>query len=93
MLVKPERLNPGDTVAAVSLSGGLAGLIPHGYQACKQQIEETFAVTVGETPNALRDGDWLYRNPKARGRSALGARNDEIKAIFSTIGGPQDDEI
>jgi hypothetical protein len=59
-------LKPGDIVAAISLSSGLASLIPHRSQAAKHQIEERFGVKVIETPYALRDGDWLYRNPKAR---------------------------
>jgi hypothetical protein len=66
MSLKPRRLRPGDTVAAVSLSQDLAPEVPHRYAVGKQPIEQTFGVKVIETPNALRDNDWLYRNPKAR---------------------------
>jgi LD-carboxypeptidase N-terminal domain len=87
-MVKPARLRPGDTVAAISLSSGFPALMPHRYAAGKRQIEEAFGVKVIETPNAMRDPDWLYRNPKARADDLHWAlRNDAVRAIFSTIGG------
>jgi muramoyltetrapeptide carboxypeptidase LdcA involved in peptidoglycan recycling len=83
MSLKPRRLRPGDTVAAISLSQSLAPEVPHRYAVGKQQIEQTFAVKVIETPNALRDNDWLYRNPKARAEDFHWAlRNPEIRAVF-----------
>ena len=88
MLVKPERLRPGDTVAATSLSWGVAATVPHRYDAGKRQIQETFVVKVIETPNALREPDWLYRNPKARADDLHWAlENDEVRGILSMIGG------
>jgi muramoyltetrapeptide carboxypeptidase LdcA involved in peptidoglycan recycling len=81
-------LRPGDTVAAISLSNGLAALMPDRYAAGKRQIEETFGVKVVETPTAMRDSDWLYQNPRARAEDLHWAlRNDAVRAIFSTIGG------
>src|SRR5215469_12192763 len=44
MLIKPDCLKPGDTVAAVSLSSGLTALVPHRYTAGKRQIEGTFGL-------------------------------------------------
>ena len=88
--IKPQRLKRGDTVAAISLSYGLAALVPHRYQAGKRQIEETFGVKVVETPNALREPDWLYRNPRARADDLHWAlENPDIQTIFSTIGGEE----
>jgi muramoyltetrapeptide carboxypeptidase LdcA involved in peptidoglycan recycling len=88
LMVKPARLRPGDTVAAISLSNGFPALMPHRYAAGKRQIEEAFGVKVIETPNAMRDSDWLYRNPKARADDLHWALcNDAVQAIFSTIGG------
>jgi muramoyltetrapeptide carboxypeptidase LdcA involved in peptidoglycan recycling len=90
MLIKPERLKPGDTVAAISLSQGLAAVMPYRYQAGKRQIEEVFGVNVVETPNALREPDWLYRNPQARADDLHWAlQNPDIQAMFSTIGGEE----
>lgn len=90
MLLKPARRRAGDTVAAISLSSGFAAIVPHRYAAGKRQIEATFGVKVIETPNALRDPDWLYRNPQARAEDLHWAlENSEVRAIFSTIGGDE----
>jgi muramoyltetrapeptide carboxypeptidase LdcA involved in peptidoglycan recycling len=66
MLIRPNRIKPGDTIAAISLSSGTAALVPHRYAAGKHQIEVAFGLKVVESPNALRPPDWLYRNPQAR---------------------------
>jgi muramoyltetrapeptide carboxypeptidase LdcA involved in peptidoglycan recycling len=91
-LLKPPKLNPGDTIATVSLSWGGPSVFPHRYQAGVRQIQEEFGLQVVEMPNTLRDADWLARNPKARADDLLQAFADaSIKGIFSTIGG--DDSI
>jgi hypothetical protein len=91
-LKKPAHLEPGDTGAAVSLSWGGPGTFPHRYQAGKRQLEETFGVRVVETPHALRDAEWLSRNPKARADDLMEAFSDpSVRGIISTIGG--DDSI
>ena len=90
MFTKPKRLKQGDTVAAISLSSGLAALVPQRYQAGKRQIEETFRIKVMETPNALREPDWLYRNPQARADDLLWAlENQDVQGIFAMIGGDE----
>ena len=86
--VKPKILRPGSRIAAISLSWGGPGTIPYRYQIGKQQFEEEFGVTVVETEHALRDADWLARNPKARADDLIAAFADEtIDGIISTIGG------
>jgi muramoyltetrapeptide carboxypeptidase LdcA involved in peptidoglycan recycling len=91
-MIKPRKLQPGDTVAAVSLSWGGPGTFPHRYQAGKQQLENEFGLKVIETAHALSDAEWLYQNPKARAEDLMNAFADpSIKAIISTIGG--DDSI
>jgi len=90
--VKPPRLAPGDTVAAVSLSSGLASLFPHRYEAGKRQFEEAFGVRVVDAPHALEDDAWLRRNPEARADDLRWAlTNPEVKGMISTIGG--DDSV
>lgn len=37
-MLKPQKLQPGDKVATVTLSWGGAGKIPQPYQAGKQQL-------------------------------------------------------
>jgi muramoyltetrapeptide carboxypeptidase LdcA involved in peptidoglycan recycling len=92
MTVKPARLRPGDTVAAVSLSWGGPGTFPHRYAAGKRQFEETFGCRVVETRHALREAAWLAANPRARADDLIEAfEDDSIRGVISTIGG--DDSI
>lgn len=91
-MIKPKKLKPGDRVAAVSLSWGGAGEFPHRYREGKRQFEAEFGVTVVEARHALRDANWLARNPKARADDLMEAFADtSINGIISTIGG--DDSI
>ena len=86
--VKPKILRPGSRVAAISLSWGGPGTVPYRYQIGKQQFEEEFGVKVVETAHALRDADWLAKNPEARADDLMAAFADEtINGIISTIGG------
>ena len=91
-MIKPQKLNPGDKIATVSLSWGGPSVFPHRYQIGVQQLKEEFGLQVVEMPNTLRDADWLARNPKARADDWMQAFVDpSIKGIFATIGG--DDSI
>jgi len=87
-MLKPPKLNAGDKVAAITLSWGGAGLFPYRYEAGKRQLQDEFGVTVVETPHALRDPEWISRNPQARADDLMQAFADPtVKAIFSMIGG------
>lgn len=91
-MIKPPKLNPGDTVATISLSWGGPSIFPHRYQAGKRQLEEAFGVKVIESKYALAEDEWLWRNPQARAEDLMETlANPDIKAIISTIGG--DDSI
>lgn len=91
-MIKPGRLHPGDKVAAVSLSWGGPGAIPHRYEVGKRQLQEAFSLEVVETRHALKDPAWLAKNPKARADDLMEAFSDpSIRGIISTIGG--DDSI
>ena len=86
--IKPRRLRPGSRVAAVSLSWGGPGAIPHRYAIGKRQFEEEFGVVVTETEHALRSPAWLARNPRARADDLMAAFADSgVDGIISTIGG------
>jgi len=90
--LKPKKLQPGDEVAAISMSWGGPGTFPHRYEAGKRQLQEAFGVTVVETPHALCSPEWLERNPRARADDLMEAFGDpSVKAIIATIGG--DDSI
>jgi len=73
--IEPERLRPGDIVAAVTLSWGGPGTFPHGYAAGTRQFEEEFGCRVIETRHALRDAGWIAANPKARA--------DDLMEVFA----------
>ncbi|MDE0228332.1 MAG: LD-carboxypeptidase, partial [Spirochaetaceae bacterium] len=78
--------------AAVSLSWGGPGAFPHRYAAGKRQFEQEFGVAVTETAHALREPDWLARNPRARADDLMAAFADpNVDGIIATIGG--DDSI
>jgi muramoyltetrapeptide carboxypeptidase LdcA involved in peptidoglycan recycling len=87
-LFKPKALQPGDMVAAVSLSAGLAGSIPYRYEIGKKQLQEVFSIQLVEMPNTLGDLTSVKNDPKGRARDLMAAFADpEIKAIFTCIGG------
>jgi muramoyltetrapeptide carboxypeptidase LdcA involved in peptidoglycan recycling len=87
-MLKPQKLNPGDKIATVSLSWGGPGTFPYRYEVGKRQLQDEFGLQVVEMPNTLKDAEWLARNPKARADDLMQAFADSsIKGIFSTIGG------
>ena len=91
-MIKAKKLRRGDKVAAISLSSGAPGAVPHRYEVGKRQLQETFGLEVVETRHALREPQWVYQNPEARAEDLMEAFADpSIKAIISTIGG--DDSI
>lgn len=93
-LRKAPCLAPGDTVATVSLSSGLAGdaAMRWRYQQGKRRIEELFGLKVVEMPHTLAGSDYLYEHPEARAQDLMDAfAEPSIKAVISCTGG--DDSI
>jgi muramoyltetrapeptide carboxypeptidase LdcA involved in peptidoglycan recycling len=91
-MIKPRKLQRGGRVAAISLSWGGPRTFPARYQAGKEQFVREFGVDVVETRHALRDAEWLAKNPEARAADLMEAFADQsIDGIISTIGG--DDSI
>ena len=60
-LQKPKHLEPGDKVAAVSLSWGAAGRpdIRWRYELGKRRMEEQFGLRVVEMPHTLAPEDYV----------------------------------
>lgn len=89
-LIIPKKINRGDKIAFISLSGGRAGdpdMFPR-YETGKSRFEKIFGVTVVETPNALRGSDFLYKHPELRADDLMWAlRNPDIKGIICNMGG------
>lgn len=93
-MIKPKRLQKGDTVAIVSLSwGGLgdAALI-HKYHIAKQRLEQDFGLRVVAMPHALKGSAFVAQHPQLRAKDLMDAFADSsINAVFCAIGG--DDTI
>ncbi len=91
-LIKPAKLNPGDKVAAVTLSWGGPGAFPYRFEVGKQRLESLFGIEVIPSQHALKSPEWIYSNPQARAQDLMEAFQDpSIKGIIATIGG--DDSV
>ena len=89
-LIIPSKLNAGDKVAFISISGGRAGdkdMLPR-YMLGKRRFERIFRVEVVETPNALKGSEYLYEHPEKRAEDLMWAlKDDSIKGIVCNQGG------
>ena len=89
-LKKPKHLEPGDKVAAVSLSWGAAGRpdIRWRYELGKRRMEEIFGLRVVEMPHTLAPEDYVRDHPEKRAEDLMAAFADpSVKAVFNVIGG------
>ena len=89
-LIVPKKIQAGDTVAFISLSGGRAGdqdMRPR-YDIGKRRFEEMYQVHVIETPHALAGSEYLYNHPEKRAQDLMWALNNkDVKAIICNMGG------
>lgn len=94
-LIKPAKLNIGDTIATISPSWGVAGE-PDAvwkYRIGKQRLEE-MGLQVVAAPNSMRGEEYLARNPQARAEDILWAfENKTVKAIIANIGGQDGEKV
>lgn len=89
-LIKPSRLQAGDTVATISISGGRAGDADmlERYTIGKQRLQDEFGLNVVEMPHSLKGSEFLYKNPQKRVADLHQALLDpSIKAIIANMGG------
>lgn len=89
-LQKPCALQPGDTVALVSPSSGLAGEadIAHRVTTAIKRLEEDFQLKVKVMPHALKGLDYVQKYPQKRAEDLNNAFADPtVKAIITFIGG------
>ncbi|MBR4724171.1 MAG: LD-carboxypeptidase [Lachnospiraceae bacterium] len=89
-LIIPSKLNEGDKIAFISISGGRAGdadMLPR-YLLGKRRFEKIFSVEVVETPNALSGSEYIYEHPEKRAEDLMWAlKDDSIKGIVCNQGG------
>jgi muramoyltetrapeptide carboxypeptidase LdcA involved in peptidoglycan recycling len=87
-LLKPARLQPGDTVAILSPSWGGPGVFPHTYEAGLTVLRERFGLRIREYPTTRASPEDLARDPRARARDLHQAfLDEEVKAVIASIGG------
>lgn len=89
-LIKPNKLNPGDKVATVSLSWGGAGdeVFRWRYEQGKQRLENIYGLQVVEMQNTLAGSQFLYEHPEKRAEDLMQAFSDKsVKAIINCVGG------
>ncbi|MET9153707.1 S66 family peptidase [Streptomyces griseoflavus] len=84
----PPKPAPGDRVAVISPSSGLAGLFPLPFELGLERLREEYGLEPVEYPATRRMGS----TPRERADDIHAAFADpEIKAVFASIGG--DDQI
>ncbi len=92
IFVLPPRLRPGDRVAVIAPSGGLAAAFPHVYRLGLERLRAGFGLEPVEFPTALCDDAYLAAHPQARADDIHAAFADpSIRAVMATIGG--DDQV
>lgn len=88
-MTKPKKLTKGDKIAIVSLSRGILGMpfCKHELEIAMERLKKLGLVPV-IMPNALKDMDYIQKNPEARASDLKQAfMDDEIKAVICAIGG------
>jgi len=88
-LIKPAKLNKGDTVATVSISNGWSGDkdIKWKYNLGVERLE-MLGLNVVAAPNSMKGSDYLTANPEARAEDIMWTfSNPNIKAIIANVGG------
>lgn len=92
-LLKPKHLQEGDIIGVINPSAPLAGLVPHRVKRGTQMLRELgFKVKVGK--HALKTKGHTAGSPKERAEDINNFfKNEDIKAIFSFIGGNHSNQI
>lgn len=88
-LIKPLKLNKGDTIATISPCNGWAGDadIRWKYELGVKRLEN-IGLNVVPAPNSLKGHEFLSKNPKALAEDIMWAfENKNIKAIIANVGG------
>ena len=89
-LTKPQKLNPGDKIATVSLSWGIAGEsdVRWRYDLAARRMKELFGLECVAAPNSMRGEKYLKENAEARAEDLIWAFSQtDIKGIIANIGG------
>ncbi len=88
-MIKPKKLQPGDTIATASPSWGCAGddNIRWKYELGVKRLKE-LGLNVTAAPNSLKGAEYLDKHPEARAEDLMWAfENKSVNGIIANIGG------
>ena len=88
-VIKPRKLNFGDTIATISPSWGCAGAsrVKWQYNLGVSRLQE-IGLNVVAAPNSLKGTSFLANSPEARAEDLIWAfENKNVNAIIANIGG------
>ncbi len=86
-MLKPSRLNKGDTVALLSPSSSLAGIFPHRIDNAIKALHN-LGFEIKEFPTTRKVTGYSAGTPEKRAKDINDAFSDKsVKAIICTIGG------
>jgi len=89
-LKKPPKLRPGDKIATVSPSWGVAGApdVRWRYVLAAKRMMDMFGLECVAAPNSLRGEEYLDKNPDARAEDLMWAFSQtQVSGIIANIGG------
>ena len=92
-MIKPKKLKKGDTIAILSISGGLGGVFPYRIDRAKDYLEK-IGFKVKEYPTARNNHNGKAGTIEERVKDIHYAFLDkDVKAIIAVIGGLAANEI
>ncbi|MFP4402198.1 MAG: LD-carboxypeptidase [Candidatus Nanoarchaeia archaeon] len=92
-IIKPERLQMGDTIAFIAPASGLAAIVSHRLDRAKQFFEEN-GYNVKIYPSATKNKGFSSDTPQNRAKDINDAFSDsDVKAIICTIGGNSSHQV
>ncbi|MCE7749328.1 MAG: LD-carboxypeptidase [Candidatus Heimdallarchaeota archaeon] len=90
-IIKPKKLQKGDTIGIISPSWGGPNSFPHIYDEGISVLKE-MGFQIKEFPTTRAEPEFLYNNPELRATDVNEAfQDEEVSAIIASIGG--DDSI
>ena len=86
--VLPPAFSPGDRVAVLAPSSGLAARFRHVLALGLERLRDVFDLEPVVYPTARQGDDFLRSNPRARAADLHAAfRDPEVRGVFAAIGG------
>jgi len=92
-MIKPKKLEKGDTIAIISPSAGLASIFPHRLDNAAKFLESQ-GYKIKEFSCTRKNRGWESAPAEERAKDLMNAFKDkEVKAIICSIGGHTSNKI